>query len=137
MEQDEMGAPEEAATPEMLAALAAPQVEQAETPEKFLSTLSETLKTSDDVDADLAGILSDHLLTITPHANAVANATATPVHVDRDDHPVYRTVKGKGSRFHAKEGCSHATVPLSLRDARARGLTACHKCCACERPYVD
>jgi hypothetical protein len=79
MEQDEMGAPEEAATPEMLAALAAPQVEQAETPEKFLSTLSETLKTSDDVDADLAGILSDHLLTITPHANAVANAKAAIV----------------------------------------------------------
>ena len=79
MEQDEMGAPEEAATPEMLAALAAPQVEQAETPEKFLSTLAETLKTSDDVDADLAGILSDHLLTITPHANAVANAKAAIV----------------------------------------------------------
>lgn len=79
MGQDEMGASEEAATPEMLAALAAPQVEQADTPEKFLSTLSETLKTSDDVDIDLAGILSDHLLTVTLHANAVANAKAAIV----------------------------------------------------------
>ncbi len=79
MGQDEMGAPEEAATPEMLAALAAPKVEQADTPEKFLTTLSETLKTSDDVDADLAGILSDHLLTVTPHANAVADAKAAIV----------------------------------------------------------
>lgn len=76
MGQDETGAPEEAATPDMLAALAAPQVEQAETPEVFLATLSETLKASDDVDVDLAGILSDHLLTVTPHANAVANAKA-------------------------------------------------------------
>lgn len=76
MGQDEMGAPEEAATSEMLAALAALQVEQTDTPEKFLTTLSETLKASDDVDADLASILSDHLLTVMPHANAVANAKA-------------------------------------------------------------
>lgn len=79
MGQDETGAPEEAATPDMLAALAAPQVEQADTPEVFLATLSETLKASDDVDVDLAGILSDHLLTVTPHANAVGNAKAAIV----------------------------------------------------------
>ncbi|WP_220185220.1 hypothetical protein [Paracoccus sp. S1E-3] len=60
----------------MLEALAAPQVEQAETPKVFLATLSGTLKASDNVDVDLAGILSDHLLTVTPHANAVANAKA-------------------------------------------------------------
>ena len=76
MGQDETGAPEEAATPEMLAALAARQAEQEDTPELFLATLSETFKASDDVDVDLAGILSDHLLTVTPHANAVANAKA-------------------------------------------------------------
>ncbi|MBA4491564.1 hypothetical protein [uncultured Paracoccus sp.] len=76
MGQDETGAPEEAATPNMLEALAAPQVEQAETPKVFLATLSGTLKASDNVDVDLAGILSDHLLTVTPHANAVANAKA-------------------------------------------------------------
>ena len=76
MGQDEVEAAEEAASPEMLAALPAPQVEQADTPERFLSTLSETLKTWDDVDIDLAGILSDHLLTVMPHANAVANAKA-------------------------------------------------------------
>lgn len=79
MGQNEAGAPEEAATPEILAALAAPPVEQADTPELFLAILSETLKASDDVDIDLAGILSDHLLTVTPHANAVANAKAAIV----------------------------------------------------------
>ena len=76
MGHDETGAPEEAATPNMLEVLAAPQVEQAETPKVFLATLSGTLKASDNVDVDLAGILSDHLLTVTPHANAVANAKA-------------------------------------------------------------
>lgn len=76
MGQDETGAPEEAATPNMLEVLAAPQVEQAETPKVFVATLSGTLKASDNVDVDLAGILSDHLLTVTPHANAVANAKA-------------------------------------------------------------
>lgn len=76
MGHDKTVAPEEGATPDMLAALAALQVEQADTPEVFLATLSETLKASDDVDVGLAGILSDHLLTVTPHANAVANAKA-------------------------------------------------------------
>ena len=74
MGQDETGTSEEAAALDMPAALAAPQVEQADTPVVFLANLSETLKASDDVDVDLAGILSDHLLTVTPHANAVANA---------------------------------------------------------------
>ena len=60
----------------MLAVLAAPQVEQAETPDVFLATLSDVLKASDNVDVDLAGILSDHLLTVTPHANAVVAAKA-------------------------------------------------------------
>ena len=79
MGQDGTGAPEEAATPEMLASLPAPQVEHADTPEVFLATLSEALKASDDVDVDLADILSDHLLTVTPHANAVGNAKAAIV----------------------------------------------------------
>lgn len=74
MGQDETEAPEEGAALDMLTALAAPQLEQADTPEVFLANLSEALKASDDVDVDLAGILSDHLLTVTPHANAVANA---------------------------------------------------------------
>ena len=38
--------------------------------------MSAALRASDDVDADLAAILSDHLLTVTPHANVVANAKA-------------------------------------------------------------
>lgn len=76
MEQDETGAPEEAATLDTLTALVAPQVDPSDTPGVFLATLSETLKASDDVDIDLANILSDHLLTATPHPNAVANAKA-------------------------------------------------------------
>ena len=66
-----------------------------------------------------------------PSASADASASG------RDDPTVYCTLKGKGHRFHAKEGCSHATVPLTLRQARARSLTACDKCCARERRYVD
>ena len=79
MGEDETGATEVAATLEMLAALAAPQVEQADTPEVFLATLSETLRAWDNVDVDLADILSEHLLKVTPHANAVANAKAAIV----------------------------------------------------------
>lgn len=79
MGQDETGALEKAATPDMLAALAAPKVKQVDAPKVFLATLSETLKASDDVDVDLAGILADHLLTVTPHANAVGNAKAAIV----------------------------------------------------------
>lgn len=76
MGQDDTGASNEVTTIDMLEALAASQVEQVDTPEVFLATLSETIKTSEDVDVDLVGILSDHLLTVTPHANAVANAKA-------------------------------------------------------------
>jgi hypothetical protein len=79
MRQDETGAPKKAAIPDMLAALAVARVKQADTPEVFLATLSEALKASNDVDVDLAGILSDHLLTVTPHANAVGNAKAAIV----------------------------------------------------------
>ncbi|MEC5325491.1 hypothetical protein [Aurantimonas sp. A3-2-R12] len=79
MGQDETAAPEEAAALDMLAALAAPQAENADTPEVFLANLSETLKASHGVDTDLAAALTDHLLTVTPHANAVANAKSAIV----------------------------------------------------------
>ncbi|MGA0613153.1 hypothetical protein [Paracoccus sp. KR1-242] len=65
--------------PGMLAALALPEVEPAETPNAFLAVVSKTLRETVDVDADLASILSDHLLTATPHANAVTNAKAAIV----------------------------------------------------------
>jgi hypothetical protein len=51
--------------------VAAPEVE---TPATFLTKLAQTLKGTDGVDTDLASILTDHLLTVGPHANAVANA---------------------------------------------------------------
>ncbi len=50
-----------------------------ETPDVFLAGVTKTLNASTDMDADLASILSDHLLTVTPHANAVANAKAAIV----------------------------------------------------------
>ncbi|AXU18058.1 hypothetical protein C7W88_01685 [Novosphingobium sp. THN1] len=52
---------------------------EVETPETFLTKLAETLKGSQGVDADLASILTDNLLTVGLHANAVANAKAAIV----------------------------------------------------------
>lgn len=53
--------------------------ERPNTPTTFLTNLSEALKGTDGVDADLAGILTDHLLMVAPHANAAANAKAAIV----------------------------------------------------------
>ncbi|OIS94215.1 hypothetical protein [Brucella cytisi] len=58
---------EEVATPEV------------ETPATFLIKLAETLKGTEGVDADLAGVLTDNVLTVGPHANAVAHAKAAIV----------------------------------------------------------
>lgn len=69
-------APEEAVALDMIAALAAPETDVLETPEVFLTGVAAALKASDDVDADLAAILTDHLLTVTPHDNVIANAKA-------------------------------------------------------------
>jgi hypothetical protein len=52
---------------------------EVETPDTFLTKLAETLKGTEGVDADLASILTDNLLTVGPHANAVANAKAAIV----------------------------------------------------------
>ena len=71
-----MAAPDDAIAFELLAALAAPDTKPAETPEVFLASVSAALNSSDGVDADLAVILCDHLLTVRPHANAVTNARA-------------------------------------------------------------
>lgn len=79
MEKNETKAPGDAVAPSILAALALPDVEPAVTPDAFLAVVSKTLKASVDVDSDLASILSDQLLTATPHANAVANAKAAIV----------------------------------------------------------
>lgn len=74
VEKDEAKALEDMAALDMRAALAQPEPEPTETPDAFLASVSKTLKASAGVDADLSSILSDHLLTVTPHANAVANA---------------------------------------------------------------
>lgn len=79
MAENETAASGDAPALDMLAALDTPEVEPAETPEAFLAGLSMALKMSVDVDADLASILSDHLLTATPRANVVDNAKAAIV----------------------------------------------------------
>lgn len=73
---NEDAAPEIAVALDMMAALAAPEADVVETPEAFLTGVAAALKASDDVDAELAAILSDHLLTITPHDNVIANTKA-------------------------------------------------------------
>lgn len=76
MDEYEKAAPEDAVALEMIAALAAPEAVVVDTPEAFLTGVAAALKASDDVDADLAAILSDHFLTVTPHDNVIANAKA-------------------------------------------------------------
>ena len=76
MDEDEKAAPEDAVALDIIAALAVPEVIAADTPEAFLTGVAAALKASDDVDADLAAILSDHLLTVTPNDNVIANAKA-------------------------------------------------------------
>lgn len=73
---NEDAAPEDAVALDITAALAAPVADVVETPEAFLVGVAAALKASEDVDADLAAILSDHLLTVTPHDNVIANAKA-------------------------------------------------------------
>jgi len=45
-----------------------------ETPDAFLTALGESLKAKAGVDADLAAILSTHILKATPEQNAVVQA---------------------------------------------------------------
>lgn len=76
MIKDEAAAPSEEVPLDLLAAAAAAEQDLVETPEAFLAGVSAALKASEEVDADLAAILSDHLLTVTPDANVIANARA-------------------------------------------------------------
>lgn len=74
VDENEAAAPAEAVALDMLAAVAAPEEDLVETPEAFLTGVYAALKASDEVDADLAAILSGHLLTVIPHAGVIANA---------------------------------------------------------------
>lgn len=75
-DEDKAAAPEDAVALDMIAALAAPKAVVMDTPDMFLTSVAAALKASDDVDADLATILSDQLLTVTPHNNVITNAKA-------------------------------------------------------------
>lgn len=76
MDENEAAAPAVAMVLDVLAAVAAPEEDLVKTPEAFLTDASAALKALEEVDADLAAILSDHLLTVTPDANVIANAKA-------------------------------------------------------------
>lgn len=76
MDEDEAATHAEAVALDMPAAAAAAEQDLVETPEAFLTGVSSALKASDEVDADLAAILSDHLLTVIPDANVISNARA-------------------------------------------------------------
>ena len=76
LDEDKVAASKDAVALDMLPTLAALEEDLLETPEAFLTGVSTDLKTSNDVDADLAAILSNHLLTVTPHANVIVDAKA-------------------------------------------------------------
>lgn len=76
MEQNEVAAPDDAVAIDTIAGLAAPEEDWMETPEAFLAGVSAVLNAADEVDVDLAAILSGDLLTVTPNANVVVNAKA-------------------------------------------------------------
>jgi hypothetical protein len=79
VEKDETEAPDDAVALDVHATIVQAEVGTMETPEVFLAGVAEGLNASADMDAGLSSILSDHLLTVTPHANAVANAKAAIV----------------------------------------------------------
>lgn len=60
------------------------QARPMETPDAFLKSLGENLKAKDGVDADLAGILTTHILKIAPEQNAVAQAKDAIVRLASD-----------------------------------------------------
>jgi hypothetical protein len=74
MPKEEGQVPDTAVTAGAAADAGVMSVEQHESPTTFLTNLSETLKSTKEVDVQLAGILIDHFLIVAPHANAVGNA---------------------------------------------------------------
>jgi len=75
-EEENVDANKEAEVLDTIEASEAPEIDVAETPAAFLTGVTTTLKASENIDSDLAEILSDHLLNVSPHADAVANAKA-------------------------------------------------------------
>ena len=74
MDEDQAAAHAETVALDLPAAAAAAEQDLIETPEAFLTGVSAALKASDEVDADLAAILSDNLLTVIPNASVIADA---------------------------------------------------------------
>lgn len=77
--KDEKAKPEEAAALKLVAERASPHAVNTDTPEKFLTNLSKELEESDEFDAELAAVLVNHLLKVTPQDYAVASAKSAIV----------------------------------------------------------
>ena len=63
-----------------------------------------------------------------PSGSTCANALPQTVCQRCREVEVYITEKGKGSRYHSVQGCSHAMVAITPCEARARGFSQCKLC---------
>jgi hypothetical protein len=84
MAEEEGQVPNTADTGELTDGVEAAPAEQTASPATFLTNLSERLKSTDGVDVEVAGILIEHLLMVTPKDNAVANANAAILDLARE-----------------------------------------------------
>ena len=64
----------------------------------------------------------------TPSGSTCANALPQTVCQRCREVEVYITEKGKGSRYHSVQGCSHARVAITPWEARAIGFSKCKLC---------
>ena len=64
----------------------------------------------------------------TPNGSTCANAVPQTVCQRCREPEVYITEKGKGTRYHAIKGCSHARVAITPGEARANGFSKCKRC---------
>ena len=64
----------------------------------------------------------------TPSGSTCANALPQTVCQRCREPEVYITEKGKGTRYHAIKGCSHARVAITPCEARASGFSKCKRC---------
>ena len=79
-----------------MGALVDGEAKSLETPDAFLKALGESLKAKEGVDADLAAILTEHILKVAPSTNAVAQAKDAIVKlaVERTTPPKVEAVSG-------------------------------------------
>ena len=65
---------------------------------------------------------------VRPSGSTCANALPQTVCQRCREVEVYITETGKGSRYHAVKGCSHARVAITRCEARAKTFSDCERC---------